>query len=122
MDLNHLWNKLQEVQDWILKKTIRCRVGEKGGERIVESEWITDEIREGVAERRRLKRLERNSQGEERAKWKREWETQKAKVQIIVKTTKRAWEEEMARKVRNCGDGGRKLWDLINKMRGKMGK
>ena len=86
---------------------------------MIESEWVIEEIRNGIAERRRLKRLERNSSGEDKARWKREWEAQKARVQIMVRTAKRTWKDEMAMKVRNCGDGGKKLWDLIKKLRGK---
>ena len=119
MVFNELWDILLTAQEEILKKTIRCRVGERGGERVIESEWVTEEIRQGIAERRRLKRLERNSTGEEKARWKREWEAQKAKVQVMVRDTKREWEEVMAKKVRECKDGGKKLWDLINKLRGK---
>ena len=109
VSLERLWETLQSAQDKILKKTARFRVGEKMGERVIEPEWITQEIRVGIAERKRLKRLERNSTGEQKTNCKREWEIQKTRIQILVRETKRKWEREMANKVRECKNRGKML-------------
>ena len=121
MGYERLWNILGEAQDKILKKSRKCRGGERWGEGVVEGEWVTDEIREGIDERRRLKRRERNCTGEERGKWEREWRLQKARVQILVYEAKRKWEEDLTRKARDSGDCGRTLWRMVNRLRGKVG-
>ena len=43
-----LWGRLEEAQDRILKKQRRRRIGDKGGERIIESAWMTEDIRKGI--------------------------------------------------------------------------
>ena len=92
------------------------------GERVIEPEWITEEIRLGIAERKRLKRIERNCIEEEKEKCNKDWIDQKMKVQILVRETKRGWEREMANKIRDCRNQGKMLWNLVDKIRGKKTK
>ena len=61
-----LWGRLEEAQERILKKQRRRRIGERDGRKIVECEWVTEAIREGIKKRRELNRKARNSIGREK--------------------------------------------------------
>ena len=50
-----MWGRLEEAQDRILKKQRRRRIGDKGGERIIESAWMTEDIRKGIKKKKRTK-------------------------------------------------------------------
>ena len=114
-----LWGRLEEAQDRILKKQRRRRIGDKGGERIIESAWMTEDIREGIKKRRELNRKARNSKGREKVEWEREWRMQKTRVQRMVKESKEAWERDQVREIWTCRNKGKQLWKHINKLRGK---
>ena len=114
-----LWGRLEEVQDRLLKKERKRRIGEKGGDRIVECEWVTEEIRKAIDKRRELNRKKRHSVGEEKDKWEREWKAQKIKVQRLVKESKEKWGQEQAREVWTCKNRGKQLWKHINKLKQK---
>ena len=114
-----LWGRLEEAQDRILKKQRRRRIGDKGGERIIESAWMTEDIRKGIKKRRELNRKARNSEGREKVEWEREWRMQKTRVQRMVKESKEAWERDQVREIWTCRNKGKQLWKHINKLRGK---
>ena len=69
LDYEVLWNKLEEIQDRLLKKERKRRIGEREGEKTVECEWVTEEIRKVIDKRRELNRKKRHSMGEEKEKW-----------------------------------------------------
>ena len=119
MGYEGMWGKLEEVQNRILRKERRRRTGIKEGEEIIESEWITEDIREGIKKRRELNRKSRNSEGREKAEWEREWRMQKIRVQRMVKESKEAWELNQVKEIWTCEDRGKRLWYHINKLRGK---
>ena len=120
MGYERMWEELLLAQDKVLKSTFKKRVGERVGGKVKDAELLTHEIRDGIAERRRLKRKQRNSVGEDSLKWVREWWIQKVIVQKLVRQAKGDWESNEAWNIRNCGDKGKRLWQLINKLRGKV--
>ena len=119
MGYEDMWKNLMVAQDKILKSNFRKRIGDSKEGEVEEAEWVTQEIRDGIAERRRLKRKQRNSKGIDSIKWEREWWIQKIKVQRLVSQAKGNWESNEAWSIRNCGDKGKRLWQRINKLRGK---
>ena len=120
MGYENMWKDLLIVQDKVLKSTFRKRVGDSKEGKVEEAEWVTQEIRDGITTRRRLKRNQRNSVGSVSERWGREWWIQKNYVQRLVKQAKGDWESDEAWSIRNCGDKGKKLWQRINKLRGKV--
>ena len=85
----------------------------------MECKWVTEAIREGIKKRRELNRKARNSIGREKEKWEREWRNQKIRVQIMVRESKEAWEQEQVKEIWTCKNRGKQLWKHINKLRGK---
>ena len=96
-----MWKELLIVQDRVLKSTFRKRVGDSGEGKVEEAEWVTQEIRDGIANRRRLKRKQRNSLGSDSERWGREWWIQKNYVQRLVRQAKGDWESNEAWNIRN---------------------
>ena len=101
MSFAEMWGSLVDTQDKVLKKKLTLRTGMKGGERLIESEWVTDEFKACIKKRNKLNREKRWCVGEERVRKVAEWKAQKFRVQELVKTLKGGWE---ARKTREARD------------------
>ena len=45
MRYEDMWRTLEEIQDQVLRRKVRKRVGERKGTKVEEAEWVTDELR-----------------------------------------------------------------------------
>ena len=89
---------------------------EKEGE--TEQPWITQEIRREIGKRRQLNKKHRGAEEEDRKeKWER-YLSQKGKVKELIRAEMRKYEEKLTEGIRGS-DRGSKLWDQIDKLRGR---
>ena len=111
---------MKEAAEKCLKKDFKRRIGDDGGGKIVVRRWMTDEIMEGMKKRRRINRERRNCKDEMKKKeLNKAYEEQKWKVKGMVK---RAVEEDEMRLKKEIEEGdrsGSKIWENLNKLRGK---
>merc|ERR1739840_41468 len=120
MEIEEICEDMVKEAEIKLKKEFRKKIGTEGKEEIEENEWITEEIRRTIKERREINRKKRNSkEGIERTTLERKWLELKYRVQGQVREEKGKWEVKMTKEIRNCGDRGKKLWQHINRLTGK---
>ena len=103
-------------------KTLKCKY-RKRKEKHSEGEepvWMTEEIREGIKERRRRNRNRRNAQSrEEEMKWKDLHLQQKIKVQVQMREEIFKHEEKIAQRIKETKDGRGKMWEYIRMLKGE---
>ena len=114
-----MWDTLVGTQDKILKMKPTLRTGIKKGERLVESEWVTDEFRENIKRRNKLNREKRRLEGEARLQKSAEWKAQRSKVHELVKVLKGGWEAKKTREARDSRDHGKTVWRVARELQGK---
>merc|ERR1739840_78220 len=120
MEIEEICEDMVKEAEIKLKKEFRKKIGTEGKEEIEENEWITEEIRRTIKERREINRKKRNSkEGMERTTLERKWLELKYRVQGQVREEKGKWEMKMTKEIRNCGDRGKKLWQHINRLTGR---
>ena len=103
--------------DKTLKRVYRRRVSSK--EEVEERPWFTEEIRQEIAKRKRCNRERRNAKEEEKNMKEQAYKEQKLKVQTLVRQEIYRYEMKTVNGIKNNKDNGRKLWDNINKLKGK---
>ena len=119
MGYEEMWSRLEEVQDQVLRRKTRKRIGVKNGVEVEEAEWVTEELREGVKKKKERNRKKRNSEGQEKQRLEEEWKRQKDIVQAIVRRDKGNWEERLTKEARESRDRGKTLWKNIRRLQGK---
>merc|ERR1712179_649711 len=81
---------------------------------------MTHEILRGIKERRRLNRERRNCKDEVKKKeLKKEYEKQKWKVKGMIKKAVEEDERMLKEEIEEGDRSGSKIWENINKLRGK---
>ena len=99
-----------------LKTKYGRRTTKEGNE---EPPWMCEEIRREIAVRRQKSKAYRKCQGEEdKSRTWREYRNQKEKVGQMISDKIRKYEEKIAEEIRNM-KGGRDLWRMIDKLKGK---
>ena len=86
---------------------------------MAEAEWMTDEIRDRLKEKKRRNRIRRYSVGRDRVRNWVLWKKQKMWVQELVKREKGAWEEKLTKIARDSRDRGKTVWKVIRRLQGK---
>ena len=111
---------MKKAADKTLKRSFKRMVGSDGEKGIEARRWMTGEILGGIKERRRLNRERRNCKDEVRKEELRKaYERQKWKVKGMVK---KAVEEDEMKLKEEIEEGDRsscKIWENLNKLRGK---
>merc|ERR1712106_1207774 len=111
---------MSEVAERILKREFKRRVGGSENIKAVECEWMNEEIRNNIMERKKLNRRKRNCKEEERKIIiEEEYKNQKDKVQRLIREAKEIFELKLTKEIMNGERGGKSLWKNINKLRGK---
>ena len=109
------------MADKVLKRKMRKRVGGEGMKK-VESIWMTDKIRKGIKERRKMSRNIRNCRTKEKTELWEKMIKHKKMVQKWIWDEKEKQEIKLTMEIRKQmrgGGKGSKVWDCINKLRGK---
>ena len=109
------------MADQVLKRKMRKRVGGEGMKK-VESIWMTDKIRKGIKERRKMSRNIRNCRTKEKTELWEKMIKHKKMVQKWIWDEKEKQEIKLTMEIRKQmrgGGKGSKVWDCINKLRGK---
>ena len=89
----------------------------------IEAPWVTEQIRLEIKKRRKLNRAKRNCSDAEDKKEKTElYIRQKKKVQAIIRGEMHKYETKVTNDIKQDKSRGNKLWDNINKLRGKTGR
>ena len=105
-----------------LKSTYRRRLSKEDKCKI-EAPWVTEQIRIEIKKRRKLNRANRNCSDAEDKKEKTElYIRQKKKVQAIIRGEMHKYETKVTNDIKQDKSRGKKLWDNINKLRGKTGR
>ena len=117
MGYEEVWGELVGVQEEVLKKEKKKRVGEKGGERVIECEWINEGILECIRMRRYYNRMKRNTRGEAREAWEKKYQEKKEECMVVVGKAKGEWEASMVKKARE--GNGRLVWKVVKEIQGK---
>ena len=79
-----------------LTKTIKRREGIEKGQKVIESIWMTQEIRTEIKRRKTINRLRRNARSDERKEiLEKRYKRQKCKVQKMVKEAKSKYEKKL---------------------------
>ena len=102
-----------------LKSTYRRRLSKEDKCKI-EAPWVTEQIRIEIKKRRKLNRANRNCSDAEDKKEKTElYIRHKKKVQAIIRGEMHKYETKVTNDIKQDKSRGNKLWDNINKLRGK---
>ena len=110
---------MKEAADKTLKRRFKRMVG-SDGEEIEIKRWMTYEILDGIKERRRLNRERRNCKDEVRKEELRKaYEKQKWKVKGMVKKAVEEDEIKLKEEIEEGDGSGCKVWENLNKLRGK---
>ena len=112
---------LEELVDHSTRSCNLCRRRIiKNDKSMVEAPWVTDEIRTEIKSRQQLNRERRNCVDTEQKKIKfDQYIRQKIKVQTIIKREMERYELKITNDIKEDKSRGKKLWDNINKLRGK---
>ena len=101
------------------KRLIKRNISDNGGNRSVEPVWMTEEIRREIKIRRQYNKEKRKAAGERLEELLEKYKVQKYKVQMMIKQAKRAHEVKLTKEVREAKDSGKKMFEIIHKLRGK---
>lgn len=101
-----------------MQKTIKIKVN-KTDNVIREPLWITQEIKDEIKVRKHYNRIKRNIVDvDKKREYEEKYKDQKLKVQLLVKEAMGAYEIKITNEIREDKDRT-KLWDNINKLKGK---
>ncbi|CAL4127218.1 unnamed protein product, partial [Meganyctiphanes norvegica] len=118
-NVNDMISKMQEVQDILLIKKVKRKIGGEDNKEI-ECNWMTDEIRKEISKKRDIRKKLRRCENEtEKERLTSIEDNQKIKIQLMVKEAKEVEEKKIEKEIRNSDNKGRMIWNLINKIRGK---
>ena len=105
-----------------LTKTIRRREGIEKGQKVIESIWMTQEIRGEIKRRKTINRLKRNARSDKRKEvLEKRYKSQKGKVQRMIREAKSKYEKKLTDEIKR-DKSGKKTWEHINKLSGKKEK
>ena len=101
------------------EENLTVKYRKKTKEEEEEKPWMTEEIRKAIGERRNRNKEHRNLREEEEREeaWTR-YVRQKMKVKEMIREQMREYEKKITEEIQAEGRG-RKLWDHINKLKGK---
>ncbi|CAL4079479.1 unnamed protein product, partial [Meganyctiphanes norvegica] len=118
-NVNDMISKMQEVQDILLIKKVKRKIGGEDNKEI-ECNWMTDEIRREISKKRDIRKKLRRCENEtEKERLTSIEDNQKIKIQLMVKEAKEVEEKKIEKEIRNSDNKGKMIWNLINKIRGK---
>ena len=113
-DFNKIMKNVAEEK---LKGKYRRKVID-GEERLQEKPWMTEEIREGIKQRKAANRLRRNSKTREEAeKWHEAYSKKKYQACQLIKEEMLKHEEKVTDQIRKSSCRSRALWENINKLK-----
>ena len=105
-----------------LKSTYRRRLLKEDKCKI-EAPWVTEQIRLDIKKRQKLNRAKRNCSDADKKEKKTElYVKQKKRVQAIIRGEMHKYETKVTNDIKQDKGRGKKLWDNINKLRGKTGR
>ena len=119
MGFVEMWDTLVKTQNDILVKKLSLKTGLRKGERLVESEWVTEDFKLAIKKRNQLNREKRYCVGEARQRLVDEWKLQRSKVHQMVRDLKGAWEAMKTKEARDSRDHGKTTWRVIRELQGK---
>lgn len=112
--------KISIAKSRCLMKNVRIRSQEKTNKK--EMPWCNAHIRKEIKLRKQYNRLARNEKDEEKKKKLIAlYSEQKCKVQLIIKNEITKYERKITNDIR-FNKGNKRLWDIVNTLRGKEGK
>ena len=86
----------------------------------IEPIWLTKEIKEEIALRRKLNKCKRNAKDTEEAiEYGNRYKSQKQKVQILVKETLMEHERKVTEEIMQDKNRSKKIWNHVKKLQGK---
>ena len=117
--INEFEGIIKEKAEVHLKRIYRRKINERTRE-ILEPRWMNEEIRREIRYRRYLNRKKRRLIGYEREQYWNMYRVQKEKVKELVRKEKTKYEVEVAMEVKR-NRNGKKIWEMIGKLRGDGG-
>ena len=114
-------NMIDEAATKTLKRSYKRRVSNDKVKR-EEPPWITAEIRSEIKKRKRLNRSKRNCNLKEKEEAAKQYADQKKVVQSLVYEAIQNHEKKTTSDIKTNRDNRKKLWDNINRLRGKTKK
>ena len=96
------------------RKYVVCKKGEGQQEPV----WLTREIKSEIRKRREYNRMKRRGSPEERDRYWILYRHQKEKGKLMVAESKANYERVLAESIRNGKHAGKKMWMLIDKLKG----
>ena len=118
MNMEKMEKIMKMVAERKLKRVYIRR--EREGTKEPEPPWINEEIKQGIKKRKQLNREWRNTKDErERDLAKERYISKKREVQKSIKQEISKHEERKTREIREGRTSGKKLWEHVNKLRGR---
>ena len=122
MNMEKLEKLILSEADIHLKRSFRSRIL-PDKRKIKEPLWMSAAIKKEIALRRNYNRLHRNATDEDSKEeyWKL-YRKQKRKVKDLVREEICTYEKRISRDIRESKEGRKKMWKMIDKLRGKESK
>ena len=119
--MNEFIENLQEQAESKLKISKKRRIGGEEGKDI-DCEWITENIKKEIREKRDIRRIERKCLNlNEKQKLERDREKQKKLIQKLVREAKREQELKINKEIKESDNKGKLIWKFMDRIRGKGG-
>ena len=113
-------NIMETTATQVLKRTYKRRIAyDQKKVEVVEAPWMTIEIRAEIKKRRKLNRDKRKCREEDKEEAMQVYFNQKRKVQHLIHEAKNQHEAQVTMDIKKDKGRGMKLWDNIDKLRGK---
>ncbi|CAL4108671.1 unnamed protein product, partial [Meganyctiphanes norvegica] len=117
--MNEFTKNLQEQAELNLNIIKKRRIGGEEG-KDVECEWITDEIKKEIGEKRDIRKKERKSTNLiEKERFEQERENKKKVIQKLVREAKTKHEMDLNKEIKDSNNKGKLIWKFMDKIRGK---
>ena len=116
-------NIMETTATQLLRRTYKRRIAyDQKKVEVVEAPWMTIEIRAEIKKRRKLNRDKRNCREEDKEEAIQVYFNQKRKVQHLIHAAMNQHEAQVTMDIKKDKGRGMKLWDNIDKLRGKKKK
>ena len=107
---------IKETADLTLLQTFKKREIKKKG--ITEPKWMNWDIKAGIKKRKEYNRKKRRGNNENREIFERLYWEQKREVKELIYQSKKTYEEELAKEIKEDRDSAKKIWKTINRLKG----
>ena len=125
-DRNNLQKRIDEIAeqtDSKLKRKKKIKIGGEKRKTPVENKWVTDEIKNEIKKRKEINRKKRHGKTKQEIdRLTRAYNSQKFKVQKLVKEAKNRYEIKITTEIKESINRGKDTWRHINKLSGRKQK